>query len=68
MAEQVTIKGQKYTIVQRHTWGILPALDRDMTARNLSDSLGMVKAGGGKVLFHVHVGNSGNYSKVTRLG
>ncbi len=72
MAEQVTIKGQKYTIVQRHTWGQYPNVDKRMKNDGILDTLYMHKPAG-QALYSVHIvanpfDGSSLYAKVRRIG
>ncbi len=54
MTEQVTIKGQKYTVEQHHTWGQYPNVDKRMKSDGILDTLYMHKPAG-QVLYSVHV-------------
>ncbi len=54
MTEQVTIKGQKYTVEQHHPWGQYPNVDKLMKSDGILDTLYMHKPAG-QVLYAVHI-------------
>ncbi len=67
MEEQITLDGQKYTIIRRHTWGRHSRLDQDLIAHNVKDQL-FIRKPRGQRIFHVTLYNSGHSSPIRKTG